>query len=407
MAGSMQVLVLVVPLQKRPVYTGLFSSTAGVAAVISPLISGAFTQRVSWRWCFYINLPFAALTIAVILFLLDVPRPVRSGGWKGKLKELDLPGVIIFIPCITCLVLALQWGGSYGWSDGRVIALWVVFGVTLLIWLGVQWWKGENATVPGRIFCQRSIWAAFLFCCTFASAMMILAYYIPIWFQAIKGDSPVMAGVSFIPFLIALISAAVLGGFFTSKVGYYVPTMYLASIIASIGVGLMASSFKVDTGHPQWIGLQVLSGFGIGLGMQQTFLAAQTVLSGPDVSIGIAIMFFGQQLGGTVFLQVAETVFGRQLAKNLRGVPGLSASEQSAISSAGATKFRTLVSSSMLPSVLTAYNGAITRTWYIALGLACVAIIPALLMEWVSIKPKGGKGQKKEESENGSPAEEA
>lgn len=396
MAGVMQILVLVVPLERRPVFAGLFASMSGVAAVVSPVLAGAFTERVSWRWCFYINLPFAAVSILAVFLLVKTPPPAESGlSFREKIAKLDIPGLILFIPCITCLILPLQWGGStYAWSGGRIIGLWVAFAITLLAWIAVQWWKKDNATVPGRVFFQRSVFAGALFSTTFTSSMMLLVYYVPTWFQAIKGDSPVIAGLSFIPFLLALVVASILGGIFTSRIGYYVPTMILASIVASIGIGVLTALFNPNTEHPTWMGLQVLCGFGVGLGLQQSILAAQTVLPPPDVPIGMAIMFFGQQLGGAIFLAVGETIFNNLLASGLRGLSELSSSEAELISAAGASDFRSMVSSSVLPAVLAVYNRAITNTWYISLALSCVSLIPALSMEWRNIKSKK-QGSKK------------
>ncbi|KAJ5152743.1 uncharacterized protein N7482_009221 [Penicillium canariense] len=390
LAGVMQILVHTVPLAKRPVYTGVLSSMSGIASVVSPILSGVFTQKVSWRWCFYINLPFAAISIVTVFFLVKTPPPREQNlSFRQKIACLDLHGIVLFLPCVVCLILALQWGGTtYSWHDVRIIGLWVVFGVTLIAWLGVQVWKKEAATVPGRVFFQRSVLAGFFFSISFISSMMLLVYYIPTWFQAIKGDSPVDAGLSFLPFILGLMTAATIGGFVTQKIGYYVPTMICACVLSSVGTGLLTSSFQPSTDRPHWIGLQVLCGFGVGLGIQQPILAAQTVLPPPDISTGIAIMFFGQQLGGTIFLQVAETVFSHVLKSGLYGLKGLSVDDANAIARAGATEFRTMVSPSMVVDVVKVYHRAITHTWYISLALTCTAIIPTLFMEWRSIKTK-------------------
>ncbi|KAJ5691963.1 major facilitator superfamily transporter [Penicillium macrosclerotiorum] len=390
LAGVMQILVHVVPLEKRPVYTGVLSNMSGIASVVSPILAGAFTQQVSWRWCFYINLPFAAVSIVIVFLLVKTPPPQEDGlPITEQLLQLDIHGLFLFIPCVVCLILALQWGGStYSWNDGRIIGLWVVFGLTLVAWLAVQAWKKENATVPGRIFFQRSILSSFLFSVSFVPSMVLLVYYIPIWFQAIKGDSPVEAGLSFLPFILGLMTAATLGGLVTQRIGYYVPTMIGACVVSGVGTGLLTNLFKPDTAHSTWIGLQVLCGFGVGLGIQQPILAAQTVLPPPDISTGIAIIFFGQQLGGTIFLQVAETVFSHSLKNGLENLPGLGPEKADAIAIAGATEFRTMVSSSLLSEVLKVYNRAIAHTWYISLSLSCVAIIPVLFMEWRTIKAK-------------------
>ncbi|RJE22001.1 efflux pump [Aspergillus sclerotialis] len=373
MSGVMQIMVHTVPLAKRPIYSGLFSSVFGISSVVGPLLGGAFTERVSWRWCFYINLPFGAVSIVAVFFLMKAPPAhQRRLPFKERLDQLDPIGLLLFIPCIVCLILALQWGGVvYSWSNARIIVLWVVFGITLIIWIAVQAWKKDNATVPPRAFFQRSILASFSFAITVASSMIILVYYVPLWFQAVKGVSPVKSGLTFLPFVLALVVAAIIGGLLTQRIGYYVPTM-------------------PNTGHPRWIGLQVLCGFGIGIGMQQANLAAQTVLPRPDVPVGIALMFFAQQLGGAIFLAVGQSVFTHGLINGLTGVNELNPGK---VAEAGATQIRNMVPESLLPKVLAAYNIALTQTWYISVGLMCASIVPTLCMEWKNIKRKEGTGK--------------
>lgn len=126
------ILVNSMPLQKRPLAQGLFGAVFGIASVAGPLLGGALTTHATWRWCFYINIPFGAVAIAVIFFLLKVPpthaqvpqpgdttesgevaageKPHRSRMW-AKLRQLDFVGMSAFLPGIVCLLLALQWGG--------------------------------------------------------------------------------------------------------------------------------------------------------------------------------------------------------------------------------------------------------------------------------------------------------
>ena len=153
----------------------------------------------------------------------------------------------------------------------------------------------------------------------------------------------------------------------------------------SIGVGLL-STFKVSTGHSAWIGYQALYGFGVGAGMQQPLMAAQTVCSLEDVPTATAIINFALTLGGALFISVGQNIFTNKLINNLAAdVPSL---DPSIILKTGATSLRTSVGSADLPGVLTAYNDALVQTFYVSLAMACFSIIGSVGMEWKSVKGK-------------------
>jgi hypothetical protein len=339
---------------------------------------------VTWRWCFYINLPIGAAAFVVILFILKLPRAKETNlTLRQQLAQLDPLGTICFLPGIICLILALQWGGTtYAWSSWRIILLLTLFSVLIVVFAAIQIVKGDSGTLPPRILLHRSIAAGAYFTFCIASSMMLLVYYLPIWFQAVKGTSAFESGIRMIPMVLSLVVASIMSGQFTAKVGYYVPAMLVSPVIASIGAG-MITTLNQNSGHAMWIGYQVLFGFGIGLAMQIMGLAAQAVLPREDVSIGTAVMFFSQQLGGAVFVSVGQNVFINDLVKGLANVPGLSAM---AIVNTGATDIQKSVSPQYLPEVLDKYNHALTRTFVISTAMIAVSIIGSIAMEWKNIK---------------------
>lgn len=174
-AGAIPIFVYILPLEKRPMWSGIFGMVFGISSVVAPLLGGAFTDNVSWRWCFYINLPVGAVSMFIVFWVLQLPPPKDDNiSWKQKLISLDPIGTTLFFPSIVCLLLALQWGGvTYAWSSGRIIALLVVFGVLFLAFVCVQLWRKETATVPPRIFANRNISAGMLFTFGTGSAMMV------------------------------------------------------------------------------------------------------------------------------------------------------------------------------------------------------------------------------------------
>ena len=165
-SGSLIIIASTVPLRKRPIYTSIIGSMYGIASVVGPLLGGVFTDKLTWRWCFWINLPIGGVTIAIILFSLKEARKVADAslGWMGKLKQLDLPGTLTLLPAIVCLLLALQSGGTrWAWSSSTVIALFILGFILFAIFIGLQVWKGDDATLPPCVLIQRSILSATIF----------------------------------------------------------------------------------------------------------------------------------------------------------------------------------------------------------------------------------------------------
>jgi len=263
-----------------------------------------------------------------------------------------------------------------------MIGLLVVFTVFFLLFAAAQIWQGEKGTIPPRILTQRSIAAGAFVTFSSAGSMMLVILYITIWFQAVKGTTAFESGIRTIPLVLSLVVGSALSGFCTMKIGYYVPAMILMPIVASTGAGLL-STLKPGSGHAEWIGYQVVYGFGLGLAMQTSGLAAQAVLKKEDVSIGTSIMFFSQQLGGAIFVSVGQNVFINTLVKKLSGIPGL---DTEVILSTGATDLRKMVPEEYLATVLSFYNQALTRPFAIAIGLSAVSILGSVCMEWKNIK---------------------
>ena len=139
-SGAIVIMLNLVPLHKRPILQGCMGAIFGLSAVIGPLLGGAFTTKVSWRWCFYINLPIGGAAILILVFILHTPKAKKSGTpWKQQLVQLDPTGTVFFISGIVCLLLALQWGGStYAWGNGRIIALLILFVLCISVFIGVQ-----------------------------------------------------------------------------------------------------------------------------------------------------------------------------------------------------------------------------------------------------------------------------
>ncbi|KAI3326360.1 major facilitator superfamily domain-containing protein [Xylariaceae sp. AK1471] len=392
--GATLTIAQTVPLAKRPAFMGTIGGVYGIASVIGPLLGGAFTDNVTWRWCFYINLPLGAVTAAGFLL---TPRPADTPAsatmsWGQIVKKLDPAGSVLFIGGIVSLLLALQWGGLvHPWSDGRVIALLVVFAVAIVAFAATQLFVGENATIPTQIARQRSVAFACLFGFTIGGSFFIITYYMPLWFQAIKNDNPIQAGVHFLPFILPEIFGIIIAGGLVTAFGYYNPFLITSSVLMSIAAGL-CTTLSGESSQGQWVGYQFLYGIGVGIGFQQGPIVAQTVLPPSDIAVGTAMVLFVQIFGGALFVSVAQNVFASNLVRGLMAldVAGL---DPHMVLTAGATNLRDVVSAEDLPRVLLKYNYAVVRTFQIGLIVSAISLIGALGVQWKSVKgeaPKSG-----------------
>ncbi|KAK5023987.1 hypothetical protein LTS07_007829 [Exophiala sideris] len=377
--GVIVCMVHAVPLKQQPIMQGMFGGVMGVASVAGPLMGGAFTTNLTWRWCFYINLPIGGVVMIIIFFILDIAdRDTVKIPLVEKLKQLDVLGTTFLIPGVICLLLALQWGGqTYAWSNGRIIALFTLAGVLMIAFGVVQVVLPKTATLPPRLFNQRSLvaglWSIFTIMCG----------------NYIVGVSATESGIRTLPLMLSMVLASIIGGLGTSRIGYYTLFAIVGSCVMTIGAGLL-TTLEVDTGAGKWIGYQVLYGFGLGFCMQVPALAAQASLPKKDVSMGIGLILFGTLLGAAVYVSVGESVMVNELASRLSGVPGI---DPSLLTSAGATSLISSLPASTRAPVLTEYNKALRVVFQVGLIPCCLSVLGAVFLEWNSVKktkPKNG-----------------
>jgi len=173
-SGGMTIIGFSVPLRKRAIYIAALSSMFGIASVVGPILGGAFTDRLSWRWCFWINLPFGAVSLAVVFFFFTNPeRKYSHIPVKERLKNIDTVGAVFLICAIVSLLLALQWGGfTYPWSKSKVWGILLGFFLMIAVFIGIQVVQKDRATIPIRVFKQQTI----LVGCVFSMLLSMALY---------------------------------------------------------------------------------------------------------------------------------------------------------------------------------------------------------------------------------------
>ncbi|KAF7159165.1 hypothetical protein CNMCM6106_006298 [Aspergillus hiratsukae] len=397
--GALTIISCSVPLHKRPAYMGAMMGIGQMGVVIGPLIGGAFTEYTTWRWCFYINLPIGGV-VAILFFFTRIPDTDKSreiSVLQTILTKLDLIGFALFAPATIQLLLALDYGGNkYAWNSATVIGLFCGAGGTFIVFLIWEYFKGEEAMVPLSMLKQRGVWSSCFFAFFFFATLQLVIYYLPIYFQAIKGASPMMSGVDLLPNILSQLVGTLFSGVAVTKMGYYLPFVVAASIITTVGHGML-STLSPTSSTGKWIGYQIIVGFGRGLGLQMPFVAVQNTLPPFMVSISMSLLTFLQTLGGALFLTFGQTIFTNSLRSTIPTYA--SGVNPEAIVQAGATGLRAIVTNpSTLAGVLVAYSKSIDRVFYLTIGCSGVAFLFAWGMGWKDIRKKSKtKDAQKEE----------
>lgn len=356
----------------------------------SPPIGGAFTSKLSWRGCFYMNLPLGAIVVAGLVFFFKSPQAsakLANLPPREKVKRMDPAGTVALVSAVTCLLLALQWGGqTYSWGDGRIIALLVLFGVTFCAWIGWQVYLGPIATVPKHVIGQRSMAFASFYSFMQGGVNFGILYYAPLWFQAVKGHDAVRSGLDIVTFIAGMTVTMLAIGYILTKGGYSAPFMILCVIMVSTACGLL-TTWSPSTGDDKIYGYLTLYGLGQGFGWQQSMLIAQTMLPAADIPTGTSLTTVCKLLGGSIFVSVAQTLFNNKLHELIiQRLPQIQ--DPHILMTVGAIELRTKLGAELIPTVVECYNDALKDVWWLLLALSAVSLVGAIGVEWRSVTDK-------------------
>ncbi|EIT72892.1 putative transporter [Aspergillus oryzae 100-8] len=398
--GGIMITTKIIPLDRRASYLGIMSAAFGVAAIVGPFIGGAFTDRSTWRWCFYINLPLGCLSILVCFLLVNTPvdSSIASLSLRNRVRQFDFFGMVSMMGGIVCLLLALQWGGTqYPWNSGRIIALLVVAVLLMMVFVLLQIFVPGSKTIPRSVSRHASVWHAVGYAMCITGGIYVAIVYIPVWVQAVQHKSALDSGIMLTPLIVGYVVFSVIAGVLTSRVSYYNPPMILGTILASVGAGLL-STLSTNTSNGCLIGYQALYGIGVGLGFGQPSYVVQTVLSEADIPIGVTLVTLVQHLSSAIFVAVAQGVFQNTLAHTVRSLaPGV---DPAKLTKLGATQLSQFVDDQDMPHVLEAYSTAIARTLYIPMALSCASVLGACLTPWISMKKAKPQPTEKQPTED-------
>lgn len=375
MVLSMAIVGDLVPPRERGRYQGLFGAVFGATSVLGPLLGGLFTEHLSWRWVFYVNLPVGVVALAVIAVVLRIPR-------KSTKHVIDYLGTFLIAAVATCLVLVASLGGNtWAWGSPQIVGL-AVLGVVLAVaFVGVER-RAAEPVLPLKLFRVRTFTLSAVISFIVGFAMFGAMTYLPTFLQVVQGVSPTMSGVHMLPMVFGLLLSSTVSGQIVSRTGRWKVFPVAGTGVTTLGLLLL---HRLDETSSTWVMSVYFCVFGLGLGlvMQVLVLIVQNAVSYEDLGVATSGATFFRSIGASFGVAIFGTVFanrlGDKLAEALRGAqlpPGVSVSGLEADSRGLAE-----LPGSLRTEALHAYASSITDVFLYAAPVALLGFVLAWFLK--------------------------
>ncbi|WP_309094082.1 MDR family MFS transporter [Streptomyces sp.] len=314
---SMAIVGDLVPPRERGRYQGLFGAVFGATSVLGPLLGGLFTQHLSWRWVFYVNLPVGIVALAVIAAVLRIPR-------KDQRHVIDYLGTFLIAAVATCLVLVASLGGTtWGWGSVQIVGLAVLGVVLAVVFVAVER-RAAEPVLPLRLFRVRTFTLSAVISFVVGFAMFGAMTYLPTFLQVVQGISPTMSGVHMLPMVLGLLLASTASGQIVSRTGRWKVFPIAGTGITTLGL-LLLHQLDENSSTAELSGFFFVFGLGLGLVMQVLVLIVQNAVPYEDLGVATSGATFFRSIGASFGVAVFGTVFagrlGDQLTDAFRGAP--------------------------------------------------------------------------------------
>jgi EmrB/QacA subfamily drug resistance transporter len=302
----------ILPKSKAGLAGGLIIGVAGLGNACGPILGGTFTDLLSWRWVFFINIPIAIITCLII------SRKVKADPPQKSHERIDYLGIVTFSIGVVALLLALTQVTDLGWGDPLVIGLLCLCPVMLVIFAVVEKRIGSHALLPPDVLKNKQFRAACLAILLFSAVFFTALLYIPLFMVNVLGYSPLQAGLGMLPWMAGFAVVSFISGNLYKRLG--------AKLIISLGgLALCVAPFLFsliggNSGYSELLPGMLCMGIGVGMFYSSTTTAAVTALDSSRSSLASGVLYMFQIVGGTVGLGVATTVFSAVSQNHLNSI---------------------------------------------------------------------------------------